>query len=97
MQAVKAGAFTVPGDGSIEFDEVFTTLAASDYTGWFVVEAEQDPALANPLEYAMKARRYIGEKNRAVITVLYDNVVIHGLDRMMKDEHKWLLEPHAKV
>jgi inosose dehydratase len=62
LQAVKAGAFTVPGDGSIEFDEVFTTLAASDYTGWFVVEAEQDPALANPLEYAMKARRYIGEK-----------------------------------
>ncbi|WP_342045407.1 myo-inosose-2 dehydratase [Bacillus sp. OTU530] len=62
LQAVKAGAFTVPGDGSIEFDEVFTTLAASDYTGWFVVEAEQDPALANPFEYAVKARRYINEK-----------------------------------
>ncbi|MFB9758664.1 myo-inosose-2 dehydratase [Ectobacillus funiculus] len=62
LQAVKAGAFTVPGDGSIEFDEVFTTLAASDYTGWFVVEAEQDPAVANPLEYALKARRYIHEK-----------------------------------
>ncbi|WP_129730078.1 myo-inosose-2 dehydratase [Ectobacillus funiculus] len=62
LQAVKAGAFTVPGDGGIEFDEVFTTLAASDYTGWFVVEAEQDPAVANPLEYALKARRYIHEK-----------------------------------
>jgi len=62
LEAVKAGAFTVPGDGSIEFDEVFTMLAASDYTGWFVVEAEQDPAVANPLEYALKARRYINEK-----------------------------------
>ncbi len=62
LQAVKAGAFTVPGDGGIQFDEVFTTLAASDYTGWFVVEAEQDPALANPFEYAVKARRYISGK-----------------------------------
>ncbi len=62
LQAVKAGAFTVPGDGGIEFEEVFTTLAASDYKGWFVVEAEQDPALANPLEYALKARCYISEK-----------------------------------
>ncbi|WP_129728421.1 myo-inosose-2 dehydratase [Ectobacillus funiculus] len=62
LQAVKAGAFTVPGDGGIEFAEVFTTLAASAYKGWFVVEAEQDPALANPLAYALKARRYISEK-----------------------------------
>ena len=62
LQAVKEGAFTVPGDGVIEFDEVFTTLAASDYNGWFVVEAEQDPALANPFEYALKARNFIKEK-----------------------------------
>ena len=26
-----------------------------------VVEAEQDPAKANPLEYAIKARKYIRE------------------------------------
>ena len=31
------------------------------YTGWMVVEAEQDPALANPFEYAVKARKYIRE------------------------------------
>lgn len=61
LQAVKAGAFTVPGDGSIDFRPIFTTLAASDYKGWFIVEAEQDPALADPLEYALKARRYIKE------------------------------------
>lgn len=61
LQAVKAGAFTVPGDGCIAFWEIFAELAASPYTGWFVVEAEQDPALADPLEYAIKARRYIRE------------------------------------
>ncbi|MES1050942.1 myo-inosose-2 dehydratase [Bacillus cereus] len=62
LQAVKNGAFTVPGDGVIGFDEVFTILANSEYKGWFVVEAEQDPALANPFEYALKARRFIQEK-----------------------------------
>ncbi|KAA6461569.1 MULTISPECIES: myo-inosose-2 dehydratase [Bacillus cereus group] len=62
LQAVKNGAFTVPGDGVIVFDEVFTILANSDYKGWFVVEAEQDPALANPFEYALKARKFIQEK-----------------------------------
>ncbi|MBJ8078239.1 myo-inosose-2 dehydratase [Bacillus cereus group sp. N12] len=62
LQAVKNGAFTIPGDGVIVFDEVFTTLANSEYKGWFVVEAEQDPALANPFEYALKARKFIQEK-----------------------------------
>ncbi|MNC10312.1 Inosose dehydratase [compost metagenome] len=61
LQAVKAGAFTVPGDGCIAFAEIFAELARHDYTGWLVVEAEQNPALADPLEYAMKARRYIRE------------------------------------
>lgn len=61
LQAVKAGAFTVPGDGCITFPPIFAALAASDYTGWFVVEAEQDPAIANPLEYAQKAREFIRE------------------------------------
>jgi inosose dehydratase len=62
LAAVKAGAFTVPGDGSVDFVPVFTALEAAGYTGWWVVEAEQDPALANPLEYAIKARRYIRDK-----------------------------------
>jgi inosose dehydratase len=63
LAAVKAGAFTVPGDGSIDFAPVFKELASIDYEGWWVVEAEQDPALANPLEYAIKARKYIREKS----------------------------------
>ena len=62
LQAVKAGAFTVPGDGSIDFVPVFDKLKKANYSGWWVVEAEQDPAKANPLEYALKARSYIREK-----------------------------------
>lgn len=62
LQAVRNGAFTVPGDGGVQFDEVFRVLAASGYQGWLLVEAEQDPAKADPLEYAMKARTFIREK-----------------------------------
>ncbi|MDR2798572.1 MAG: myo-inosose-2 dehydratase [Treponema sp.] len=62
LQAVKAGVFTVPGDGCVDFVPVFNALKEAAYTGWWVVEAEQDPAKANPLEYAIKARRYIKEK-----------------------------------
>lgn len=62
LDGVKMGAFTVPGDGVINFDEVFKTIANSNYSGWMVVEAEQDPALANPFEYAVKARKFIKEK-----------------------------------
>ncbi|WP_208586071.1 myo-inosose-2 dehydratase [Gracilibacillus suaedae] len=62
LQAVKAGVFTVPGDGSYDFKSVFNVLSDSDYEGWFIVEAEQDPAKANPLKYAIIARNYIQEK-----------------------------------
>ena len=62
LQSVKAGVFTVPGDGSIDFEPVFKILKKAKYSGWWVVEAEQDPAKANPLEYALKARNYIWEK-----------------------------------
>ncbi len=62
LRAVKEGVFTVPGDGGVDFDPVFKELIRAGYTGWWVVEAEQDPAKANPLEYAIKARGYIKEK-----------------------------------
>ena len=55
------GAFTVPGDGSIDFKEVIKTLAENEYQGWFIVEAEQDPAKANPLEYAKIGNRELVE------------------------------------
>lgn len=61
LQAVKMGVFTVPGDGMIDFAPIADALADINYAGWIVVEAEQDPALAPPLEYAEKARKYISD------------------------------------
>jgi inosose dehydratase len=62
LKAVKLGVFTVPGDGCISFEPLFKILEENHYEGWFIVEAEQDPALANPLEYAIKTRKFINEK-----------------------------------
>jgi inosose dehydratase len=61
LESVIEGAFTVPGDGVIDFEPIFRTLADAGYEGWLIVEAEQDPHKANPLEYAMKARAYLRE------------------------------------
>lgn len=61
LDGVRMGAFTVPGDGSIAFQPIFEDLEKSGYEGWLLVEAEQDPAVANPFEYALKARKFIRE------------------------------------
>lgn len=62
LQGVRLGTFTVPGDGAIDFKPIFDVLEKTGYEGYVLVEAEQDPAIANPLEYAIKARKYIAEK-----------------------------------
>ncbi len=62
LDGVRAGAFTIPGDGCIDYDPIFKTLEESGYEGYMVVEAEQDPSKANPLEYALHARKFIKEK-----------------------------------
>ena len=62
LDCVRAGSFTVPGDGDFDFTPVFDILDEAGYEGWVVVEAEQDPAIANPYEYAVLARNYIREK-----------------------------------
>ena len=62
LEGVRRGAFTVPGDGCIDFDPIFKVLEENGYEGYMLVEAEQDPAKANPLEYAIKARKFIREK-----------------------------------
>ena len=62
LEGVRTGSFTVPSDGVISFEPIFACLAQHQYEGWMVVEAEQDPAKANPLEYAIKARTFIREK-----------------------------------
>lgn len=62
LQGVRKGTFTVPGDGAIDFTPIFDVLSENNYEGYVLVEAEQDPAIANPFEYAVKARKYIAEK-----------------------------------
>jgi inosose dehydratase len=54
LDAVVKGAFTVPGDGSLDFAAIIDRLASYGYEGWFVVEAEQDPKISPPLEMARK-------------------------------------------
>ena len=56
LDAVIKGAFTVPGDGSLDFEEIVKALANKGYEGWFVIEAEQDPVANPPLEMAKKGR-----------------------------------------
>ncbi len=62
LQGVREGAFTIPGDGCVDFPAIFKVLEENDYHGYMLVEAEQDPAKANPLEYAIRARKYIKEQ-----------------------------------
>jgi inosose dehydratase len=57
MDAVLAGIFTVPGDGSVDYPPLLRRLQAAGYAGWLVVEAEQDPAKAHPLTYATMGYR----------------------------------------
>lgn len=52
LDAVLDGVFTVPGDGCIDFAGIFRQLAKTGYSGWIVVEAEQDPSVAPSLHYA---------------------------------------------
>ena len=61
MRAVVEGVFTVPGDGMIDFGEFIRAAAEIDYDGWLVVEAEQDPAKANPLEYSRRGGAHVRE------------------------------------
>ena len=60
-QAFLDGAFTVPGDGCIDYKPFLTILKKRNYAGWLVVEAEQDPAKANPFEYAKIGYNYLSK------------------------------------
>ncbi len=72
LEGVRRGVFTVPGDpeGGVDFAPVLACAAEHNYEGWLVIEAEQDPAVRNPLKYQSMGLRYL--KATAVAT---------GLDR----------------
>jgi inosose dehydratase len=60
-QAFLDGAFTVPGDGCIDYRPFLKILKDKNYSGWLVVEAEQDPVKANPFEYAKIGYNYLSK------------------------------------
>ena len=63
LTSVVEGIYTVPGDGMVDYPAVFRALP--HYSGWVVIEAEQDPVQANPLAYAKlgyaNLRRYLAD------------------------------------
>ena len=72
-QAFLEGAFTVPGDGCIDYKPFFDLLKEQNYSGWLVVEAEQDPAKANPFEYAKIGYKYLIETLRSTNLEIENN------------------------
>jgi inosose dehydratase len=57
LDAVINGAFTVPGDGAVDYPGIIACLAQHGYAGWLVVEAEQDPVIAPSYPYAERGYR----------------------------------------
>lgn len=51
LDGVVGGMFTTPGDGDYDYTPFLAALADIDYSGWIVIEAEQDPAVADPRTY----------------------------------------------
>ncbi|MGD0721270.1 MAG: myo-inosose-2 dehydratase [Roseiarcus sp.] len=51
-KGAELGVYTVPGDGMVDYVGVFRELRG--YSGWVVLEAEQDPSKAPTLAYARK-------------------------------------------
>jgi len=55
------GVFTVPGDGCIDYEPLFKILYDYKYNDWLIIEAEQNPKKANPLEYAKIGHKYLSD------------------------------------
>jgi inosose dehydratase len=72
LDAVALGAFTVPGDGALDFESIVKKLAGYGYQGWFVVEAEQDPVKSPPFKMAQ-----IGHKELMRVMTAAGYEVVH--------------------
>ena len=59
LQSVINGAFTVPGDGCVDFRALLQILYENSYRGWLVVEAEQDPVVAPSYRYAEMGYKHL--------------------------------------
>ena len=75
LDAVLKGAFTVPGDGSLNYTDIISNLKEVGYEGWFVVEAEQDPKICPPLEYAIIGFNSLSQSLRSLdYEIINDNI-----------------------
>ncbi|MFS2223933.1 myo-inosose-2 dehydratase [Pantoea sp. B65] len=63
-EAVRAGIFTVPGEGCIDYAPIIAFVQHSGYQGWLIVEAEQDPRHAPPLATATRAAHWVCQQFR---------------------------------
>lgn len=57
LDSVLEGIYTVPGDGTVDYPALFRELP--NYSGWVVIEAEQDPKKANPKQYVSRGYAYL--------------------------------------
>jgi len=76
LESVINGAFTVPGDGAVDFRTLLKLLHDNAYRGWLVVEAEQDPVVAPSYEYADKGYRHL----RGLVSTLENSKLRSALD-----------------
>ena len=53
LEGVRRGAFTVPSDpdGCVAFVPVLKIASEQGYSGWLIIEAEQDSAVHEPFHY----------------------------------------------
>jgi inosose dehydratase len=67
LEGVRRGTFTVPGDaeGGIDFEPLLRIAAEHGYTGWLVIEAEQDPDRYNPYDYQSLGLKTLKDAARA--------------------------------
>jgi inosose dehydratase len=63
---IRNNVFTVPGTGELDFRDILKTLLENGYSGWAMLEGEQDPAQHNPFEYAQRALQYIRMLTREI-------------------------------
>jgi len=59
IAAIRKGVFTLPGTGDLDFAPIVEALAARGYSGWAMLEGEQDPAAAPAYEFGKRAIEYL--------------------------------------
>lgn len=59
ITCIRSGVFTVPGDGGLDFEPIIGELVDRKYSGWAMLEGEQDPEEHPAREYAERAIQYM--------------------------------------